>query len=438
MNVTSSDRRSGRGGSAAMICWVALITLPLLSGCGFMRLKKELAEEQVSYGVSGRVEGLRTDHGDLIVLLYEKTADGLRLKHYTRPGRTNTYAFIATAGRYLIAAFEDLNHNGVLDPGEPCGAWGAPDEVTVFPGPKTDERRKALDHLNFRLTSGPFPVAGVAAAIGLPDQEVISLVHLGVVTDWGDSNFDPEAGVEGFWQPMSFLWRHGVGIYFLEPYDPDKIPVLFVHGAAGNPRAWKTLAEGLDRQRFQPWLFHYPSGLRLERIVISLDEMVQELHAHDGFSRMAVVAHSMGGLVSRGYILRSIYKDHSDSVKLFVSISTPWGGVDTAALGLEHAPVAIPSWHDVVPESDYIQGLYSKTLRPRVPFYLLFGYKGGTSLLMENNDGTVELASELDIRAQDDAVLVRGVNQNHREIFESKDVARYLNQALDEVFPKPE
>ena len=51
----------------------------------------------------------------------------------------------------------------------------------------------------------------------------------------------------GLWQPVEFVRQVGAGVYFLEPYDPDKIPVLFVHGALGHPGDWDAIVAALDR-----------------------------------------------------------------------------------------------------------------------------------------------------------------------------------------------
>ncbi len=55
-------------------------------------------------------------------------------------------------------------------------------------------------------------------------------------------------------------------------------------------------------------------------------------------------------------------------------------------------------------------------------------------MLMENNDGSVELASQLYYRAQDDARVVRGLNEDHTGILTSPEAIKVLNRALDQVF----
>jgi len=148
------------------------------------------------------------------------------------------------------------------------------------------------------------------------------------------------------------------------------------------------------------------------------------------------VAHSMGGLVSRAFILKHLIDDGLGTVRVFVSISTPWGGVRMADKGLEHAPAAIPSWHDVATQSAFIDRLFDDALHPQVPHYLIFGYRGDCSMWMVNNDGTVEIASQLDLRAQEDAAAVWGLDEDHMSILTSERTFAYVNRALASGFPE--
>ena len=51
-------------------------------------------------------------------------------------------------------------------------------------------------------------------------------------------------------------------IFFLEPYNPDKIPILFIHGAGGNPAEWASIIDTLGRQRFSVLKLYIPTGTR--------------------------------------------------------------------------------------------------------------------------------------------------------------------------------
>ena len=55
------------------------------------------------------------------------------------------------------------------------------------------------------------------------------------------------------------------GIYMLDPYEPGKIPVVFVHGLMSSPEAWTNAMNDLRgnpelRKRYQFWMFFYSTG----------------------------------------------------------------------------------------------------------------------------------------------------------------------------------
>ena len=101
------------------------------------------------------------------------------------------------------------------------------------------------------------------------------------------------------------------GIYLVEPYQPGKIPVVFVHGLLSSPLTWAPLfndlrADPVLRQKYQFFFYFYPTSdpyletaadlrHRLERLREELDPGRQDR----AFDEMVVVGHSMGGLVSR-------------------------------------------------------------------------------------------------------------------------------------------
>src|SRR6185295_7947075 len=118
---------------------------------------------------------------------------------------------------------------------------------------------------------------------------------------------------------------------------PKKVPVLFVHGALGHPGNFTALIARLDRKQFQPWLAYYPTAVRLETTAMSLDRWMQYLYVQYQFPRLAVVAHSMGGLVARAYVNRVAAADDSRAagLRLFFTISTPWDGHAGAQRGVD-------------------------------------------------------------------------------------------------------
>lgn len=104
------------------------------------------------------------------------------------------------------------------------------------------------------------------------------------------------------------------GIYFVTPYDPDKIPVLFVHGLVSSPDAFKNVINELVpepwfRENYQIWLYNYPTGNPWIYSSMMFREKLREATAYarskgpeTNLNRMVVVAHSMGGLVTRSSV----------------------------------------------------------------------------------------------------------------------------------------
>jgi len=75
-------------------------------------------------------------------------------------------------------------------------------------------------------------------------------------------DFD-KVGLGGFLAPDKVQGLSG--IYLLEPYQPGKIPVLFVHGLLSSPLTWATMfnelrADPVLRDRFQFWFYLYPTA----------------------------------------------------------------------------------------------------------------------------------------------------------------------------------
>lgn len=104
------------------------------------------------------------------------------------------------------------------------------------------------------------------------------------------------------------------GVYFVTPYDPEKIPVVFVHGLVSSPDAFKNMINELApepwfRERYQIWLYNYPTGNPWIYSSMKFRELMREACAyartrgHDrNLNRMVVVSHSMGGLLTRSSV----------------------------------------------------------------------------------------------------------------------------------------
>jgi pimeloyl-ACP methyl ester carboxylesterase len=102
------------------------------------------------------------------------------------------------------------------------------------------------------------------------------------------------------------------GLYLIEPYQPGKIPVVFIHGLMSSPNTWVQMINSLKndpmiRKRYQFWFYSYSSGVPVlasagnlrKALLAAREELATTPETRANFDRMVLVGHSMGGLVTR-------------------------------------------------------------------------------------------------------------------------------------------
>jgi hypothetical protein len=147
----------------------------------------------------------------------------------------------------------------------------------------------------------------------------------------------------------------------------------------------------------------------------------------------------MGGLVSRGAILKVASESRRDYVRLFISISTPWGG-DAHARGAENAAVELPaSFQDTNPPSQYLHWLFYQDADGRAPkplprgvaYHMIFGFGGSGGAC---NDGRVSCASEAFYPNQEQARSVLALDYAHAAVLHGPETVARINRLLAERF----
>ena len=203
--------------------------------------------------------------------------------------------------------------------------------------------------------------------------------------------FTEQYARKGLWQPLSFIKEVHGGLYLLEPYDPARIPVLFIHGAGGTPLDFRFFIQNIDLAHFQVWVYYYPTGLPIETSAEWLDKFVSALHAKYRFEHLVVAAHSMGGLVARRFLALNA-PGHKYNA-LLATFSTPWGGVPFAKLGARFMAYSVPSWRDLSPDSVFLRQLHAESLPAGVQHHLFYAYRADGD--ETDSDGVITVASQL-------------------------------------------
>ncbi|MFW6169495.1 MAG: hypothetical protein ACODAD_03325 [Planctomycetota bacterium] len=115
-------------------------------------------------------------------------------------------------------------------------------------------------------------------------------------------------------------------LFLLEPYQPGKYPVVFVHGLFPSPQIWAQFANEILarpdlRRRVQLIGYRYPTGRPLLETAAALRrELLALKQTHDprgedpGIANTAVVGHGTGGLVAK------LTATHSDD-RLWYSVA---------------------------------------------------------------------------------------------------------------------
>lgn len=128
-----------------------------------------------------------------------------------------------------------------------------------------------------------------------------------------DKQSEAMLGLKGFFDAKAR--SEFAGLYLYEPYDPDRIPLVLIHGLISVPMIWRDIVPAMlsdpeIAKRYQMVVFGYPSGLPIvesaDLLRDRLAEMRRDLDADgsDPLSRNMVVAgHSMGGILAHTLVV---------------------------------------------------------------------------------------------------------------------------------------
>jgi pimeloyl-ACP methyl ester carboxylesterase len=401
-----------------------------ISACAnFNRLEQDLDRmEDATHEFQLKIDAENVDLNAIVVVALHDP-EGREVSGFTFGTKPTTFDMLLESKPTWFFAYNDNNRDLRFQHGEPYG-WADPRPID----PEGDPDRLVRIVIRPDSTQREAPPASLVNA-NMDDFLWRQInIKIGNVTTLDDPAFSTEQAEKGLWQPFAFLEDGSTGIHFLEPYDPARIPVLFVHGINGTPRNFTTLIDNLDRSRYQAWVASYPSGLALDALGTGIAELMHLLHHKYHFARLHVVAHSMGGLVSRRGINGCSEQNLCKFLGSYITVSTPWGGVDSARTGVDWAPAVVPVWHDLSPDSAFIDSLM-KTPLP-VPHHLLFSFRNSSIFGSESGDGIILLSSQLSEPAQDQASSVHGYDEGHVSILSSPLLLKKVYSILDAASPR--
>lgn len=332
-------------------------------------------------------------------------------------------------GQYEVLVFVDKNENAVFDQSELVGQ-----SLVVLDADKYPD--KIVDSLDIvaetqRLANREVSLPAVRSV----SRSTESLVFpKGAIRQLNDPLFDRDIASLGVYEPAAFLEMASTMFYALEE-DSYKLPVVFVHGIGGSAREFAPIIDRLDRTLYQPWFFYYASGTDLNQLAsLFYDIYLSGTVVNKGVVPITIVAHSMGGLVVREALNQYAGAERENRLDLLITIATPFDGHPAAAKGVERAPLVIPSWRDLDPNSTFIKHLFRRPLAANVNHQLLFAEGTLAGQLHEGRgDGVVPLKSQLRSTAQAEASTQTGFAASHTGVLRDDAAIRYVLHAISQV-----
>jgi pimeloyl-ACP methyl ester carboxylesterase len=112
-------------------------------------------------------------------------------------------------------------------------------------------------------------------------------------------------------QFLSFKEKIPTDVYLTRPYQPGKVPIVFVHGTFSSPVWWAEMLNTLStdpelQKRCQFWWFVYNSGnptsysaVRLREALSAKIKSLDPNGKDPALQQMVVIGHSQGGLLTK-------------------------------------------------------------------------------------------------------------------------------------------
>jgi pimeloyl-ACP methyl ester carboxylesterase len=174
-------------------------------------------------------------------------------------------------------------------------------------------------------------------------------------------------------------------------------PVLLVHGVLCNRAVWGPLQRRLRAAGFAPIraVNLEPPAAEIDAVAVQLQSELAALRRESQGRRVAVVAHSMGGLVARAAMRRGA----SDSISQLITLGTPHHGSVLARF------VPGPAGEQFQPRSPWLQALNAQESLSAVPVTSI--YSEHDNLIAPAQSAILEGAESLALRSLGHFAMLR-------------------------------
>jgi pimeloyl-ACP methyl ester carboxylesterase len=384
----------------------------VISSCAMKDLKDDLDVVVEEYGyLKGLVTGPE-DGATVVVAVFKNEQGASSMVNVKSVSRDESFYSLLSKADYTVLAFADSNGDFVYQAGEPAARIDEP-ALNWFSDMEGQERvdydTLDIQQIDLSATTILDEHLNVNVSALLEHSEVAK--NFLTTVSWDDDAFSAENMELGIWQPGAFQRDVGCGLYVLKEFNPTQKTILLVHGINDTPRIFEDFVGSLPDD-YQVLLYHYPSAFPLEYTSYILNEALDEVIRRYELPEINVIAHSMGGLVSKGMMYQAddVLKQR---MPVFITMASPFGGHTGAAAGLKWSPVIAPVWWAMAPGSSYLQLIDSVDLGAGPNHHLIYSFSHEAGGEPEEDDGVVTVESQLVESAKRNATAVYGVADNH-------------------------
>ena len=345
--------------------------LAALTACGMLAVKGQQAKLDANCRIGGQVDAERRDAAPLTVVLARQRGDSWQVADHFVLERPGLWGFAASPGTYGVVAFQDLNRDLKLQRDEPYLGVDNNRLITCEPGGRRTDLALRIP-ADGRSRFGETLDISALQVRTFDEQMDVSLTQVtavGEISNLSDPRFDQAIAEDGCGGRSTSCSR------------ATRASISSGPTTAPNPGALRARHQRLAPELQDPDRAPGPTAvpavgvlLPLRRVpthvASHLTQIMRQLQVQYGFGSFAVVAHSMGGLVSRGFLQRyregggggvgSALRLHRHAV----------GRAQGRGMGRQGAHRLARVFTDMAPNSAYLRSLYGRD--PGVPHYLLF------------------------------------------------------------------
>ena len=180
--------------------------------------------------------------------------------------------------------------------------------------------------------------------------------------------------------------------YSRKDFTVEQPPIFFVHGVLSSAETWTSFERMAHEGGWQYDDISYPSGdnvknaqqlsIETRRFITNINHGEFYNNKRISATKLDIVSHSMGGLVTRQYIGS---KEYDENIRKFVMIGTPnhgsWGAQGGDWLAILTAGMAVAlvpyEWYgaftQLKPDNDFINRLNLQSLNPDIEYRTIAG-----------------------------------------------------------------